>query len=306
MRLGWARPTRSPQHENHCQRHRNAHNHAMDIDLDTGKLVVFIAGLLFFFSVETAFPKRPWQQSRLQRVLFHISVAALNTVIVRALIFVPLLLWLVYVEEQGWGISRWLGLVGWVEILASVVVLDLLDYFWHRANHRVNFLWRFHKAHHADTSMDVTTALRFHPCELIVSALAKAIWVAIWGPTAIAWFIFEGLISLCAQFHHTNIDFSDRIEQPLSRLIVTPRFHAAHHAVDRQYGDANFSTIFSCWDYLMRSYVRPADNGATTSGTNDLGLPEARDLAFSPLAWVMEPLSRRNLRLRSLPATEDK
>jgi sterol desaturase/sphingolipid hydroxylase (fatty acid hydroxylase superfamily) len=278
----------------------------MDIDLDTGKLVVFIAGLLFFFSIETAFPKRPWQQSRLKRVLFHVSVAALNTVIVRALIFVPLLLWLVYVEEQGWGISRWLGLVGWVEILASVVVLDLLDYFWHRANHRVNFLWRFHKAHHADTSMDVTTALRFHPSELIVSALAKAIWVAIWGPTAIAWFIFEGLISLCAQFHHTNIDFSDRIERPLSRLIVTPRFHAAHHAVDRHYGDANFSTIFSCWDYLMSSYARPADNGATTSGTGDLGLPESRDLAFSPLGWIMEPISRRNLQLSSLPSTEDK
>jgi hypothetical protein len=148
-------------------------------------------------------------------------------VFIRVFAYVPFLLWAVYVEEEGWGLSRWLGLVGWIEILLSIVVLDLFDYLWHRANHHVRFLWRFHKAHHADTAMDVTTALRFHPGELLLSALMKAVWIAVWGPTVIAWFLFEALVSLCAQFHHSNIDFPNPVERWLSRgarlLVSTPR-----------------------------------------------------------------------------------
>ena len=113
-----------------------------------------------FLGIETVAPARRWHEPRWRRLAFHVGVATLNTVLIRVLAYVPFLLWLVYVEEQGWGLSRWLGLVGWTEIVLSVAVLDLLDYVWHRANHRVRFLWRFHKAHHADTSVDVTTALR--------------------------------------------------------------------------------------------------------------------------------------------------
>ena len=277
----------------------------MDVDLDTGKLVIFVMGFMLFLGIETLVPRRPWRDSRLRRLLFHSGIALLNTVTIRFLAYVPFLLWIVFVEEQGWGISRWLGLTGWVEMVATVIVLDLFDYFWHRANHRVTFLWRFHKAHHSDTGMDVTTALRFHPGELLLSFGAKALWVAVWGPTAISWFLFEGLVSLCAQFHHSNFDFPNPVEQTLSRFIVTPRFHASHHAVDRHYGDANFSTIFSIWDPLFRSYSRPADFGATTNAEHALGLPEARDQAFSVKAWLFEPFKPDNLTLGDLAAASE-
>jgi sterol desaturase/sphingolipid hydroxylase (fatty acid hydroxylase superfamily) len=267
----------------------------MELDLDTGRLVVFVAGFLLFFGIETLFPARPWRGARYRRLGFHTGIAVLNTVLIRVVAYVPFLLWTVYVEEQGWGISRWLGLVGWTEIVLSIVVLDCFDYLWHRANHRVRFLWRFHKAHHADTAMDVTTALRFHPGELLISALVKALWVLAWGPTVVAWFLFEALVSLCAQFHHSNIDFADVIERWLSRIIVTPRYHAAHHAVDRRFATANYATILSVWDRLFRSYARPADGGATTRASDALGLPEARELAFSPVAWLDEPFRVRNL-----------
>ncbi len=272
----------------------------MELNLDTGKLIVFVAGLLLFLGVETLFPSRPWQHSRWRRIVFHGGVAALNTVIIRVFVYVPFLLWVVYIEEEGWGMSRWFGFVGWTEIILSVVILDFFDYVWHRANHRVRLLWRFHKAHHADTAMDVTTALRFHPSELLVSALVKAIWIVIWGPTVVAWFLFEGLISLCAQFHHSNIDFPDHVERWLSWIIVTPRFHASHHAVDRRYGDANFSTVLSIWDRLFHTYSQPKNGGATTEASNALGLPEARHLIFSPLAWLVEPFRPRNLDLNSV------
>lgn len=276
----------------------------MDLNLDTGKLIVFIGGILVFLLIETLVPARPWRGSRLRRLGFHGGVAVVNTVLIRVVAYVPFLLWLVHVEEEGWGLSRWLGLVGWPEIIASIVVLDFFDYVWHRANHRVRFLWRFHKAHHADTEMDLSTALRFHPGELLISSGVKGLWLLAWGPTVVAWFLFEALVSLCAQFHHSNIDFPDRVERVLSWFIVTPRFHAAHHAVDPQYGNRNFSTILSCWDRLFGSYARPADGGATTRGVDAIGLPDRRDLAFSPLAWLTEPFRGRNLHLSRPPASK--
>ncbi|MGE0337573.1 MAG: sterol desaturase family protein [Gammaproteobacteria bacterium] len=269
----------------------------MDIDLDTGKLYVFLGGLVLFAGLEQLFPARPWCDARWRRWLFHAGVAALNTVIVRQLVFVPFLLWLVYTEEEGWGITRWLGIVGWTEILLSIVMLDFFDYLWHRANHRLRPLWRMHKAHHADPEMDVTTALRFHPGELVYSGLVKAGWVLLWGPTMVAWFLFEALVSLCAQFHHSNFDFPDRVERILAWFIVTPRYHAAHHAVDRRFGDANFATILSVWDRLFGTYAAPAAGGATTRGVAALGLPEDRALAFSWRAWLDEPFRSRNLAL---------
>ncbi|MSQ67213.1 MAG: sterol desaturase family protein [Gammaproteobacteria bacterium] len=272
----------------------------MNLDLDHGKLLVFVIGFVVFFALETYAPARVWRQSRWRRLGFHSAVSFFNTVMTRHLIYVPSLLWAVYVEEQGYGLARWWGLVGVLEILAAVVVLDGFDYFWHRANHRVRFFWRFHKAHHADTALDLTTVLRFHPGELLLSAGMKAVWILVWGPTVVAWFLFETLVSLCAQFHHSNVDFPETVERYLSWVLVTPRFHAAHHAVDQRYGNRNFSTIFSFWDHLFGSYARPADGGATTNAEHALGLPEGRALAFSALAWVTEPWAARNLSLSRL------
>lgn len=271
----------------------------MELDLDTGRLYVFLGGFLTFLIIESLFSKRASDNIRGKRLIFHVGVATFNTIIVRLFLYVPFLLWVVFVEEEGWGISRWLGLVGFTEIILSIVVLDLFDYFWHRFNHKIRFLWRFHKAHHSDTHMDVTTALRFHPGELIISSLVKGLWIVIWGPTVIAWFLFEALVSLSAQFHHSNIDFPNRIERWLSIFIVTPRYHAAHHAVDRTYGDANFSTIFSIWDKMFSSYAKPADDGLTTLESGSIGLPQQRQKAFSIVAWMTEPFKNRNLDLNN-------
>lgn len=271
----------------------------MEINFDSGRLYVFMGGFLFFLIIESLFAKRSIPDGLSKRLAFHIGLAVVNTIIIRLFIYVPFLLWVVYVEEQGWGISRWLGLVGWTEIIASVVVLDLFDYFWHRFNHRVRFLWRFHKAHHSDTHMDISTALRFHPGELVISSVVKASWIVIWGPTVIAWFLFEAMVSLSAQFHHSNIDFPNKLERWLALVIVTPRYHASHHAVDRVYGNANFSTILSVWDKLFFSYAKPAEDGLTTSEADSIGLPEERQKAFSMMAWLTEPLANRNLDLNN-------
>lgn len=269
----------------------------MNFDLDYLRLLVFVGGLGLFFTVETFIAARPWRRSRWRRLGFHGGLSVLNAVIIRTVAYVPFLLWSVQVEEEGWGISRWLGLTGWTEIIVSLIVLDAFDYFWHRANHRVSFLWRFHKPHHSDTELDVTTALRFHPGELLISAVVKAGWIVIWGPTVVAWLLFECMISLCAQFHHMNIDLGNRSEKMLKFILVTPRFHAAHHAVDRNFGDRNFSTIFPFWDMLFGSYARPADDGKTTKDPEAIGLPDGRDHDLSAWQILRDPFNLSNLSL---------
>lgn len=267
----------------------------MDIDLDTGRLLVFSLGLISLALLERLVAYRTPTTSTARRITLHVAVAIVNTTLTRMLVYVPLLIWIVYVEQMGWGIARWLGLDGWPEFLLSILVLDAFDYLWHRANHRIPFLWRFHKAHHSDNDLDVFTALRFHPGELIISAGVKASWVVVWGPSAIAWFLFEAMVSFCAQMHHSNIDLPDQVERSLARILVTPRFHAAHHLVERDYGDCNFSTIFSFWDHFfgtLAPWLSHADLKA-----RPMGLPEGRaeTLSFSQL--LLEPVKSRNFGL---------
>lgn len=270
----------------------------MNVDLDTGRLIVFLGGLLFWALFERLFTYRSAIAPLPRRVLLHAAVAALNTTLMRLLVYVPLLAWIVYVEQMGWGLARKLGLSGWVEFLLTVVVLDFFDYVWHRANHRIALLWRFHKAHHADNDLDVFTALRFHPGELLISALVKATWIIIWGPSAFAWFLFEASVSLCAQMHHSNIDLPDKLERKFAAFIVTPRFHAAHHLVDRQFGDRNFSTIFSFWDRFFSSLAPGLSQEALRN--KPMGLPQGRSETLSPKQLLLEPFKSRNLSFDSV------
>ena len=104
------------------------------------------------------------------------------------------------------------------------------------------------------------------------------------------------MVSLSAQFHHSNIDFPNKIEKWLSVIIVTPRFHTSHHLVSREYGNANYSTIFSIWDKMFNSYSQ-SDLNEAKQFDDKIGLPEDRNLAFSWRAWISEPFSHRNLNL---------
>jgi sterol desaturase/sphingolipid hydroxylase (fatty acid hydroxylase superfamily) len=199
-------------------------------------------------------------------------MAVWNTIFVRILVAAPLVLWADFLRDNNLSLSSHLGLSGWQEILASLVVLDLFDYWWHRFNHTVPFLWRFHRVHHLDTHVDVTTSLRFHIGELLLSGVAKALWILMWGPSALAFAIFETAITAYSQFHHSNIDFPDRVERLVRWIHMTPRLHAGHHTVSLRTRDANFSTIFLVWDRLFKTLREPE-----TSEMKLLGLPEGRE-----------------------------
>ncbi len=256
---------------------------------DSLRLLFFLGGFGLFFLAESLFSARKWKAPRSKRAGVHASMAVFNTVFLRLLVIAPFLLWADYVMDQGWGLAPFLGYVGVAEIIATIIVLDFFDYVWHRLNHRVGNLWRFHKVHHVDTHVDVTTALRFHPGELFISAFAKGLWILLWGPSLWAFAAFEISISLAAQFHHTNIDFPRSVERFLRLFIVTPRFHTSHHTVERRTGDANFGTIFIIWDRIFGTYEEPDEQEMQT-----LGLPEGRDSYLSFSTWLAEPFKRTN------------
>jgi sterol desaturase/sphingolipid hydroxylase (fatty acid hydroxylase superfamily) len=248
--------------------------------LDSLRGLIFFAGLLIFSGVETLVPARIWVVSRWRRFLFHGVIAVMNAAFVRLVVFAPLMAWLVFVQSRGWGLFGTFKLSYFVEMGIGIVLLDLFDYWWHRWNHQYSFLWKFHQVHHADTAIDTSTSLRFHPGELFYSGFMEAIWILLLGPSASTYIVFKISITLAAQFHHSNIDFGDLFERTFGRVIVTPRFHAHHHILElsRPPG-ANFSTIFTFWDRIFRSRDAPKD-----STRAHYGIPnsEGRDLAWRP------------------------
>jgi len=252
------------------------------------RLYTFV-GFLFTMALwESIRPVRKWETERSRRWLFHGGVTILNTLLTRLVFLGPVLMWLSFVRDQGWGIGQILGLSGIVEIVATLIVFDAFDYWWHRFNHTIPFLWRFHQMHHMDTQVDVTTSLRFHPGELFLAYCAKAVWILVWGPSLFAFLIFEAAITAYSQFHHSNIDFSDKVERLIRIFHMTPRLHAAHHTVTIRTRDANYSTIFLIWDRLFRTL-----RDATPEELKRLGLPKGRDVYLSPKSYLLIPFQKQ-------------
>ena len=251
------------------------------------RLILSLCGFAVMLFIETLRPKRSWKDSRLRRLFFHMGLSLFNSVLLSGIAAAPFLFWAGLISSRNWGLASWAGLHGPLEILVSLVVLDMFNYWWHRWNHEVKFLWRFHKVHHVDTHVDVTTSLRFHPGELLISSMfIKILWLFIWGPSLMAFIIFEGAIGMAAQFHHSNIDFSDKAEVLIRKIFVTPRFHAGHHTVSQRTGNANYSTIFIFWDRLFRTYGEP-----DAEELKHLGLARGRETYLSFLATMKAPFT---------------
>lgn len=161
-----------------------------------------------------------------------------------------------YANHGGFGLFLWTGWMdGWGSVLAALLLLDFSKYLLHLVMHHVPALWRIHKVHHADPDMDLSTAVRFHPLETVVT-LAWNVGVALLlGPPIIAALIHEVSIAVCAFFEHANLYISRPLESRLRWIVVTPQMHSVHHSVDLQEGNHNFGGLFSLWDRLFRTYL---------------------------------------------------
>jgi sterol desaturase/sphingolipid hydroxylase (fatty acid hydroxylase superfamily) len=172
----------------------------------------------------------------------------------------------------GFAIAAWaqasgVGLLNEVDaplgagIAATVVGLDLVSYVWHRANHQVAFLWRLHQVHHADADYHVSTALRFHPGEILLALPVRLAAIVLLGAPPAAVLAFEAIFGIANVLEHGNFDLPRRLERVLGRVLVTPALHRRHHSTERSERDSNFGTILSLWDRLA-STLRPSTSDA--------------------------------------------
>lgn len=168
-----------------------------------------------------------------------------------------------------WRWDWWRGLSG---LLLDILILDGLIYWWHRANHAVPFLWRFHVVHHLDRFLDTTTALRFHFGEVFLSACARATVIILIGFPFETVIVFEVLVLLSSLFHHSNITLPEKFEKAISYIVVTPSIHWVHHHAVQKDTDSNYATVFSLWDRLFKSrsrHVRTPDMPIGVAGEKE-------------------------------------
>jgi sterol desaturase/sphingolipid hydroxylase (fatty acid hydroxylase superfamily) len=219
---------------------------------------VFLTLFALFAGLEALAPRRPRALTRTRRWSTNLAITALNTVALRGLaILLPLLAIgaALDAQAQGWGLLNRLDWPGWLELLLAVLILDLAIWAQHLVTHKVPLFWRFHRVHHADRDMDVTTGFRFHPVEILASMGLKIGLVYALGPSALAVLVFEILLSGTALFNHSNLALPAPLDRALRLVLVTPDMHRVHHSIHREEHDSNYGFCLSVWDRIFRTHV---------------------------------------------------
>lgn len=221
---------------------------------------VLLAVLAIMASWEILAPRRARTISKAWRWFNNGGIIVVGNLLVR-LVFPAGLVGLgLFVETQGWGLLQVVDLPAWTALLVAVVVLDFTVWAQHVLFHAVPALWRLHRMHHADLDFDLTTGLRFHPIELLLSFGIKATVVVAIGAPALAVLVFETILSSLALFNHSNARVPLAIDRVLRWFIVTPDFHRVHHSWYPRETNSNFGFNLSLWDRLLGTYrAQPQD-----------------------------------------------
>ena len=223
-----------------------------------GVFAVILAAVALW---ETVSPKREWHLARMSRWGNHLSLSVINTLLVRVLIPLTAAAYAVVLEAKGIGLLNWITMPAMISVVVAVMLLDMAIYAQHFLFHKINFFWRFHRMHHTDLDFDVTTAVRFHPVEILVSMLIKFAVVTVLGPSALAVIVFEILLNATSMFNHGNIKLPVSVDRWLRFVIVTPDMHRVHHSVIRGETDSNFGFNLPWWDRIFGTYTDQPSKG---------------------------------------------
>jgi sterol desaturase/sphingolipid hydroxylase (fatty acid hydroxylase superfamily) len=218
------------------------------------RLAVLAGVLGVMVGWELLAPRRALVESRRRRWLANLGIVLVDTAILRLAVPGAAVGLAVLAQQHGWGLLPLLDLPAWAAIALSLLLLDAALYGQHVATHAVPFLWRLHRVHHTDLDIDVTTGLRFHPFEIVLSLVYKGAVVVALGAPPVAVLMFEVLLNAGSLFSHGNV----RLPLGLDRLIrlawVTPDMHRVHHSILRQETDSNYGTCLSLWDRVFGTY----------------------------------------------------
>lgn len=203
---------------------------------------------------ELAAPRRRLTVSKLLRWANNLALVVLNSVLLRALFPAAAVGVAAFATQQGWGLFNYFAVPLWMAMLVSIMFLDFAIYLQHVMFHAVPLLWRLHRVHHADLDIDVTTGTRFHPIEIVLSMLIKAVVILVLGPPVVAVVIFEVLLNATSMFNHGNVRMPPALDRVLRLLLVTPDMHRVHHSIEEDESNSNFTFNLSVWDRLFGTY----------------------------------------------------
>jgi sterol desaturase/sphingolipid hydroxylase (fatty acid hydroxylase superfamily) len=218
-------------------------------------LAVFAAMALW----EMFAPRRPLSVKKAPRWCCNLALVTLNVVLVRLVVPLTALGTAIFEQENGWGALNHFAAPTWLTFIVGVAALDLAIYLQHVLFHAVPALWRLHMVHHADLDFDVTTGLRFHTLEILLSTFIKIGVVLALGPPVSAVLTFEVLLNATSMFNHGNVRLPAWLDRIVRLVVVTPEMHRVHHSVDRRETNTNFGFNLPWWDYLLGTYrAQPA------------------------------------------------
>jgi len=265
----------------------------------TIRLSFFLGILAIMLCWESTYPKRKAQDimdpglQNWQRRLNNFGLSLINTLCLRVVPFLSATLAANWATHHQTGFLNWLDVPFITACISTILFLDLMIYLQHRVFHSVPALWRLHRVHHSDEHIDCTTALRFHPIEIILSMLIKIVLVILWGAPVEAVILFEIILNGCALFNHANIPIYSGIEKKLRWLIVTPDMHRIHHSIYTQEMNQNFGFNLSIWDRLFGSYCSQPKDGQYRM---KIGLPLLRGDQTRRLKELLtQPLLKQGL-----------
>ena len=223
------------------------------------RLGAFLGVFVLVALWEVVAPRRPPGISKAVRWTNNIGIVVLDTVILRLVFPVAAAGIAAVVGSLGWGLFNALAWPIWLEVVLAVVVLDFVIYWQHVVFHAVPGLWRLHMVHHADLEFDLTTGVRFHPFETLLSMIIKVAAIAALGPAPVAVILFEIVLSATSIFNHGNVVLPSGLDRFLRLVVVTPDMHRIHHSVIVNETNSNFGFSLPWWDRLFGTYrAQPA------------------------------------------------
>ena len=247
-------------------------------------------GFVLFLFFEMLRPYRKPSVSRKERLVTNISLTILNSALLSVIFASATINTALYVSGNGLGLLNMISLPFWLKVFLAVFFMDFMLYVWHLLNHEVPFFWRFHRVHHSDLNMDVSTATRFHIGELAISAVIKICLIYFIGANLSSVIIFESLIVLAAQFQHSSLSVAGPFEKVFWIFFVPPSMHRIHHSVKIHERNTNYGTILSVWDRLLGTLLKDITQETIIIGVGPYREPEKLGLSHLLLMPFTRPI----------------
>ena len=246
------------------------------------RLGCFFTMLIVMMLLEWQYPARKSAIKNSTRWFANFGLVIVSSVVARLTVPIGLTAIALYNQEHAIGLFNMFSLPSVIEVILSLLLLDILIYWQHRLFHKVPFLWRLHKVHHADAHVDSSTGLRFHPIEIVLSILIKLLAVTAFGIPAIAVLVFEITLNGLALFNHANIRLPNVIEKPLRLILMTQILHRIHHSQVVSETNSNYGFSVIWWDKLFGSYKEKAQK---RDSDLDIGLIEYPPVKSNAKLW---------------------